>query len=60
LPLWPRLTTTPVLDNAADPYPLDLDVTGVEALHLVVGDAGDTNAHDHADWADATLVCAGA
>lgn len=53
------LTTTPVLTGTSQPLPLDLDVAGTQQLHLVVSDAGDGNAHDHADWADARLACAG-
>ncbi|MFJ9564723.1 NPCBM/NEW2 domain-containing protein [Streptomyces fuscichromogenes] len=53
------LTTTPVLTGASAPVPLDLDVSGAQQLHLVVSDGGDGNAHDHADWSDARLVCAG-
>jgi hypothetical protein len=51
------LATTPVLTNASDPLPLDVDVTGVQHLTLTTDDAGDSNAHDHADWADAKVVC---
>jgi hexosaminidase len=36
---------------------VDLDVSGVNALTLVVDDAGDGNAQDHADWAGAWLRC---
>ncbi|MFF0084768.1 NPCBM/NEW2 domain-containing protein [Streptomyces canus] len=53
------LTTTPVLTGTSQPLPLDLDVTGAQQLHLVIADGGDGNAHDHADWADARLDCAG-
>lgn len=53
------LTTTPVLTGTSQPLPLDLDVTGAQQLHLVIADGGDGNAHDHADWADARLACAG-
>lgn len=53
------LTTTPVLTGTSQPLPLDLDVTGAQHLHLVIADGGDGNAHDHADWADARLDCAG-
>ena len=38
------------------PRPLDVDVSGCHELRLVVGDAGDGNWHDHADWAAARLV----
>lgn len=35
-----------------------LDVRGVEMLTLVVDDAGNGNAYDHADWLDMQLECA--
>ncbi len=45
--------------RGADPAkPLSADITGGQVLDLVVTDAGDGNANDHADWADAQLVCA--
>jgi hypothetical protein len=34
-----------------------LDVAGRQELALIVGDGGDGNAFDHADWADARLTC---
>src|SRR5262249_55298607 len=39
---------------------VDLDVTGIKALLLVVGDAGDGFEYDHADWADARFDVNGA
>ncbi|MEV1065141.1 NPCBM/NEW2 domain-containing protein [Streptomyces sp. NPDC050263] len=36
---------------------IDVDVTGARRLELVVADAGDGNALDHADRADAKLTC---
>jgi hypothetical protein len=33
-------------------------VSGAQIVDLAVGDAGDRNDHDHADWADAMLACA--
>jgi hypothetical protein len=38
---------------------ISADVTGVQTLDLVVGDAGDGNAYDHGDWATPKLVCSG-
>jgi hypothetical protein len=32
-------------------------VTGGQVLDLVVGDGGDDNGLDHADWAAPTLTC---
>ncbi len=37
---------------------IDVDVSGRQELQLVITDAGDNNYYDHADWADARLVCA--
>ncbi|MEV5846791.1 NPCBM/NEW2 domain-containing protein [Streptomyces sp. NPDC051985] len=51
------VATTPVLTGGSAGLPLDVDVTGVQELHLVVGDGGDGNAHDHADWGGARVVC---
>jgi len=39
---------------------VDVDVTGVQMLLLLVGDAGDGFEYDHADWADARLEVTGA
>ena len=33
------------------------DVTGMRTIRLVVGDGGDGNGNDHADWADARVAC---
>ncbi|MBW8796477.1 MAG: NPCBM/NEW2 domain-containing protein [Streptomyces sp.] len=51
------LATTPVLTGESAGAALDVDVTGVQELRLVVGDGGDGNAHDHADWGGARLAC---
>jgi hypothetical protein len=37
---------------------LTADVSGVQVLDLVVGEAGDGNAWDHGDWAAPQLTCA--
>lgn len=37
---------------------VSVDVSGVHQLTLGVGDAGDGNGHDNADWANAQLHCA--
>jgi alpha-galactosidase len=42
---------------ASGAVPIDLDVTGRGALRLVVGDGGNGVDYDHADWADARLLC---
>ena len=40
--------------------PVDVDLKDVKTLLLLVGDAGDGVAFDHADWADARFVVSGA
>ncbi|HEX4472423.1 MAG TPA: NPCBM/NEW2 domain-containing protein [Nocardioides sp.] len=54
-----NLVTTPVIKGHQAATPLKVDVTGVQVLHLVVGDGGDTNQDDHGDWATPTLTCKG-
>jgi alpha-galactosidase len=51
------LYTSPTRTLASGPVTIDLDVTGRNTLHLLVGDAGDGTSFDHADWADPRLVC---
>lgn len=51
------LTETDVLKRDSPTKSLDVDVTGVKYLDLVVGDGGDGNENDHADWADAAFSC---
>jgi hypothetical protein len=36
---------------------VDVAITGATELRLVVTEAGDGNAHDHADWANARVEC---
>ncbi len=36
--------------------PIDVDITGAKELYLVVGDGGDGNSCDWADWIDPVLV----
>src|ERR1039457_4060753 len=49
-----------VLRACAAPKPGAVDLAGVKALVLKVGDAGDGMDYDHADWADAKFETAGA
>ncbi|MFI6095778.1 beta-galactosidase [Lentzea sp. NPDC051213] len=51
------VATTPVLTGTSAPVPLDVPVSGGQVLSLVVDDAGNGNASDHADWAMASLTC---
>ncbi|MGA5299049.1 glycoside hydrolase family 2 TIM barrel-domain containing protein [Nucisporomicrobium flavum] len=46
-----------VLTGAAGATPVSIDLSGAQTLELRVTDAGDGNAHDHADWAAARLAC---
>lgn len=48
-----------VMRGGAAAIPIDLDVINVGVLTLVVTDAGDGNAADHADWGDARLEFTG-
>ncbi|MGA0568875.1 beta-galactosidase [Rathayibacter sp. KR2-224] len=52
------LKQTSTIAGTAAPIPLVVDITGVKQLTLTVGDAGDGNGHDNADWADAKVECA--
>jgi beta-galactosidase GanA len=51
------LVITPTIKGGQAATPIDVDVTGVQVLSLVVGDAGDGNGSDHGDWASPTLTC---
>jgi len=51
------LANTPVMTSASDALPLQLDLRGRLELELRVTGAGDTTGLDHADWAEAQLVC---
>jgi hypothetical protein len=50
---------TGVLRGGNSAQHLTADVTGAHLMTLNVGDAGDGNGHDNADWAGAELHCAG-
>jgi beta-galactosidase GanA len=49
--------TSPTVTGASAPLPIEVNVAGARIVDLVVGDAGDGNGLDHADWADARLTC---
>jgi beta-galactosidase len=53
-----RVYSSARLTGADGPAAVNVALTGVRRLELRVSDAGDGNAHDHADWADAVLHCA--
>ena len=48
----PTVTSTSPVSVA-----VDVSISGRTTLHLVVGDGGDGKDYDHADWADARLLC---
>jgi glucose/arabinose dehydrogenase len=48
-----------VLTGSAQGLPVSLPLYGVNELALIVTDAGDGPAFDHADWADLKLTCGG-
>ncbi|SEG92251.1 Glycosyl-hydrolase 97 C-terminal, oligomerisation [Actinacidiphila yanglinensis] len=53
-----QLAATGVVVGGQAAVDLGADVTGVHTLTLSVGDGGDGNAFDHADWGQAVLTCA--
>jgi hypothetical protein len=55
-----KLWESAVLSGASASVPVDVDVSGRGVLRLVVTEAGNGGAYDHADWADARVVCGGA
>jgi alpha-galactosidase len=48
--------TSPTVTSTS-PVQVDADISGRTTLHLIVGDGGDGKGYDHADWADARLLC---
>lgn len=52
-----EIINTPVVRGPDNARPVDADVAGVRILTLRVTDGGDGNGSDHADWADARVIC---
>jgi glucose/arabinose dehydrogenase len=53
-----KLFESGVLSGSSASLPVDVDVSGRSSLRLLVGDGGGGDIdHDHADWAEARLVC---
>lgn len=46
-------------NGASPPQAVDVDVTGRTQLSLLVGDGGNGNGWDHADWGGAYVTCSG-
>jgi NPCBM/NEW2 domain/Right handed beta helix region len=51
------LASSGVVRGPQTSVPIAADLDGVHQLSLVVTEAGDGNAFDHADWANARLAC---
>jgi hypothetical protein len=51
------LASSGIVRGTETSVPIAADLAGVNTLSLVVTKAGDGNANDHADWADARLSC---
>ncbi|MCF7707636.1 MAG: NPCBM/NEW2 domain-containing protein [Verrucomicrobia bacterium] len=51
-----RVFQTDVVCGGDKPVTVDVDLQGVERLALVVSDAGDGMAYDHADWCEAEFI----
>ena len=51
------LLSTPTVTGAEAGIPIDVDITGATIVDLIVGDGGNGNGNDHADWAAARLTC---
>jgi len=45
-----------VITGSSPAEPIDVDITGAKILKLVVTNAGDNNAYDHADWGGAKII----
>jgi alpha-galactosidase len=54
-----ELWKSDVMKAGHQPKKVDVNLKGVKTLLLMVGDAGDGFAFDHADWADARIEYAG-
>ena len=52
-----KVTDSGLLTTADPAKELTADVSGAAVVRLIVTDGGNTNNSDHADWADARLVC---
>ncbi|ULH17586.1 NPCBM/NEW2 domain-containing protein (plasmid) [Deinococcus sp. KNUC1210] len=59
--VWNGTTTllysSGLLTGADVAKPVSLDISGVQTLRLVVTDGGNGITNDHADWADAQVMC---
>jgi len=51
-----KAAETKVLHGGDAAVPITVDLKGAQKMLLIVGDAGDGNKYDHADWADAAIT----
>ncbi|MBI5093394.1 MAG: alpha-galactosidase [Candidatus Hydrogenedentes bacterium] len=51
--------TSPVCRGGEEPREVNVDLAGARELVLAIGDAGDGNAYDQSDWAEASVVVKG-
>lgn len=51
-----KIWSSPTVSGLDTAKEIDIDVSGVDRLRLVVGDAGDGNKFDVADWCDPVLL----
>jgi hypothetical protein len=49
---------SPIVNGGRSALPINVSLARGSQLRLVVTDAGDGNAYDHADWLNAQIVCA--
>jgi endo-alpha-N-acetylgalactosaminidase len=52
-----QVASTGVIRGGQPAQHLTADITGAKQLELDVGEAGDVDSHDNADWGDAELMC---
>ena len=52
-----QVFTSGIMRPSLQPQTLSVNLAGKNELALIVGDAGDGTASDHADWANALLTC---
>lgn len=53
------LYQSPLVNGTSGPEKVAVNVSGRQRLRLVVTDGGDDHHFDHADWAEASVTCAG-
>lgn len=54
-----KLYDSGIMNGGSPHQSINVNITGKNTLKLIVTDGGDGNTCDHADWANAQLVCSG-